>query len=320
MTEEDAEKETAESREQAPEAPEEPPEPQTLADLAGATRKNFLKYLLAAQAVITFFLAPFVFSFQTGLALKFFLWILLALAAGMPAGYLINRAYRKRAKNSVIAGLAQEMGLFYSPSGTFPLVQLDAHRILPPYDRAFVEDGFEGQINGAQVAFQEARLLEVEMDKDNEGRDRETEYAVFHGVIIRVQLGKQLDYHTVLMTRRALKKFLRTKFSKFESVGLVSPKFRKKYDVISTDQVESRYIFDPTFIESFIEAASRTGMKWMEASFRDREAVFILHFGKDQFELPGIWTRPEEKHFQSVRREVETISSFVETLRFRQLL
>ncbi len=272
-------------------------------------------HILFWLGVCAFSLAVFLLPlFAIGLIneVSIFIAVTLSFFIGNCVFLVLNRDYRKKAKRDFMGGLAGQAGLTYHPVGCFPVGDVYDHRILPKYDTHEKEDGFSGKVNGVPVSFQEVRLF---LEEKSEYQDVKTRLPVFQGILVRIGLRKKLDFHTIVMPCNALTTWAKTALSDYDRVKLVSQKFEKRYDVIATHQVESRYVMDPAFIERFLEAGEAMGAQTVSASFKEWEAVFAMRYDYDLFEFPHMLHPLGEYHFESVMKEIQTISSLVEILK-----
>lgn len=228
---------------------------------------------------------------------------------------IINGLYRHQTKNAFLQKIAAAIGLDYQKGGVFPLRDIEHHKILPPCDISRIEDGFHGVVNGVSIAFEEVTLLDRTRHKRSDGSHEEREEIVFWGLAIKIGIGKKLDAHTVVLPRNATMTFFRTTFSAFQRVKLVSPKFETLFDVMSTDQVEARYVLDPAFMERFMEAGALLGTKWIEASFKDREIALVVQRNKPLFEIGSIFKPLTEDALQNVADELKIILRMVNALK-----
>lgn len=224
---------------------------------------------------------------------------------------IANTIYRKKTKAAFLDRIAASLGLQYDRRGFFTPDSVRHHKILPPSDSEEVEDGFSGTINGVPVTFEEMRLIDHHQNEKGETQDID----VFWGLVIRIGIGKQLEAHTVVLPRNALQTFFRTAFSKFEPVKLVSPKFEALFDVMSTSQVEARYVLDPAFMERFMEAGQLLGAKWTEASFHGSEIAFAVQRNKPMFEIGWLFSPLTEKSLQAVVDEIKAVISLIDVLK-----
>lgn len=224
---------------------------------------------------------------------------------------IFNALYRKKAKAAFLNRIAAALGLRYEKNGVFPLEEMAAHKIIPPHDVRHIEDGFAGTVNGVKLAFQEVRLADRVRDERRQVREEQ----VFHGLVIRIGIGKVLDAHTVVLPRNATLTFFRRLFTHFETVRLVSPKFEERFDVLSTSQVEARYILDPAFMERLLAAGDLIGTKWIEVSFLGQEIAFAIQRNRPLFEIGALWSRLTAAHLQAVADELDMVIRLIDTLK-----
>ncbi len=230
--------------------------------------------------------------------------------------YLLHRHFKRKGKALFLTSLAEEFQLTYSPSHAFEVGSMYEHGIIPPYSVKDTEDGFTSRKMEFPISFQEATLKKIEEDQQNNKR---YEIPIFHGLMVKVDLKKRLDFHTIIIPN----KFLRPTIEAgsiphrkgFKEVKIVSNKFSEKYKVYSTHQVESRVLFDPLFIERFMELGEHLNAKWLEASFIGRELLIMAQYKKDHFEIGSILRPVMEDDIEKVRDEIRHILAMSEMLK-----
>lgn len=229
---------------------------------------------------------------------------------------VLNHLYRKGGKAKFLNGVSAAMGFRYKADGLFGLSAVAAHKIIPPCNRENVEDGFEGDYNGVHMTLQEVDLDDLERDPQN--KDRKREMNVFHGLFIRLRLSKPFEGHTVIMPNNALLTWFRTKFSGFQKINLVAPKFERLYDVMGTDQVEARVVMNPAFIERFIQAGELLRARYMEASFLSNEILIAVARNRDLFEFDPLWQKITLERLHKKISDVETVMQIVDILKLNR--
>lgn len=274
-------------------------------------RRFYMRWLLAGVLAIVFLVTGIAFQVRpAGLPLEGVVLVASLLLSFIYA-QILNDVYRRKGKKIFIEGLTAGTALRYYPDGIFAPSTVAAHKILPPYDRAHIEDGFAGTLHGVPVAFQEVMLSGLEQARDH--GDRRREYTAFWGVLIRIKLQKRLEAHTVVMPRNNFQIFFRTAFSAFEPVRVAS-KFEKTYQVMSTDQIEARVILDPAFMERFLDAAAIMRARWMEVSFRDDEILFAVQRFRPIFEIGPLWQTVTSESLRKVADHVDAVDRMVQSL------
>ncbi len=224
---------------------------------------------------------------------------------------IINLLYRRKTKDAFLNRLAQALGLQYSKTGAFPLDEIAAHGVLPPYDTQHIEDGFVGQVNGVTMAFQEVVLSSRVRDQDNKVRYE----TGFWGILLRIRIGKVLNAHTIILPRRTVANFLRRQFTTYKPANMVSPAFEKRFEVMTTDQVESRYILDPAFMERVMDATALLSTKDVEISFLGQEMLFAIEHFKPMFEIGSIIKPLTGDQLKAVTNELQILIGLIDTLK-----
>lgn len=213
-----------------------------------------------------------------------------ALVGGHFSFRALNESMRRRAKHILLYPAAAALGLQYRRGGSFPLGELYDHHILPTYGRHATEEGFSGRINGIEIAFQDFHVAPLNRLLRFDYRANMTR---FYGLAMRIRTGRRYPEHTVMMpaafANGPIKRILHEKFFSHRTVNLVYRRFTRRYAVLSTDQVESRVIFDPAVIERMLLFADALGGGWLEISFKDREIALIVGRTRNLFEPGSLW-------------------------------
>ena len=80
----------------------------------------------------------------------------------------------------------------------------------------------------------------------------------------------------------------RNKEEKLDKIILEDPKFNKKYNAYSSDQVEGRYILTTAFIERFQNLQTAFKSKNIKCSFYDNKLMIAISTNKNLFEICNI--------------------------------
>lgn len=230
--------------------------------------------------------------------------------------YLLHRHFKRKGKALFLTSMAEEFNMTFSPSHAFEVGKVNHHGIVPAYSVKKTEDGFKSKDMQFPISFQEVSLLKIEEDQRENKRYN---IPVFQGLMIKVDLKRRLDFHTIIIPN----KFLRPTVEAgsiphrkgFQEVKIVSNKFSEKYKVYSTHQVESRVLFDPLFIERFMQLGEHLNAKWLEASFKDKELLIMAQYKKDHFEIGSILRPVMEDDLENVRDEIRHILAMSEMLK-----
>lgn len=231
--------------------------------LQSSPDRDNIKYILVAICIGTVISAYALRVFRRGLWLSY-----------KPLSHLIVRRI---------------LGAAYKPFGIIPAEDLDDHGILPRHSRLYREEGYSANLHGYRIRFQEIDAVHS-FDSMSVREWRET--SVSSGLYVLIEMRRDLPAHTILVSRRNrhtfVKSFLRHHFGDYKPVGLVSPRFKDKFEVFSTDQVEARVAFHPAFMEKFMEIADRLDAVAIEASFKQNKLLIHARYKKDLFQLGSL--------------------------------
>lgn len=280
-------------------------------------RRKYRLFLIAGASVIVLAAAAWVFLTPYG---RFDMPLLATVSGALIPSViyyqLLSHFYKKNGKAKFLNDLSKAMGFSYKADGLFGLSAVAAHKIIPPCNRENIEDGFEGEYNGVHMTLQEVRLDDLERDPQN--RDRKREMNVFHGLFIRLRVRKAFEGHTVIMPNNALLTWFRTKFSGFQKINLVAPKFEQKYDVMGTDQVESRVLMNPAFIERFLHAGDLLRAGWMEVSFLSNEVLIAASRNRPLFEFDPLWQKITLERLHKKVADIEAAMQLIDALKLNR--
>lgn len=227
----------------------------------------------------------------------------------------LDNSFRHKAKQTLLYMTAERVGLRYRRGGFITLGDLYDHHVLPPYAQSRSEEGFSGRINGMRFEFQDFHIMPVRRAMWFDFRSYLWAHG-FYGISIRIHLGRDLPGHTVLMPRfmvaGAIKRLFHEKFYTFHDINLVYRRFHRRYTVISRDQVEARYAFDPAMIERIMSMGEELNARWLEVSVKEKNMVIIASKNRNYFE-PGHLLRPVT--VMSIKRVLLDLDHMVAAIR-----
>ena len=136
-------------------------------------------------------------------------------------------------------------------------------RLIPKHDFSAFEDLVEGERNGRAFQLYEAHL-EAEQT-DSKGRKSRT--TVFRGQLLRMTFQREFSGRTLVLRDAGLLNFAQGFGSELKRAGLADPKFEKKFEVYTSDQVEARYLLTPTLMESLLRLEKQMHGKRIRCGF-----------------------------------------------------
>ncbi len=169
---------------------------------------------------------------------------------------------------------------------------------------------------GVRLELTETKLTE----EHGSGKDRRT-VTVFQGLLIVLTMNKNFSGRTIIKrdVGKVLNWFTDTFDRKLESVRLEDPRFERKFEVYSSDQVEARYLLTPTFMERLMELRAVFHKAPIQGSFFDDKLLLTIKTGQDRFETASIF-RPATfvREINTILKEMPAIFRIIEVLKLDQ--
>jgi hypothetical protein len=195
------------------------------------------------------------------------------------------------AKSMIVEPIAHHLGLIFT-ADPGECESIHRHRevgIVPGWDRSDYEDLVTGKRGQVDFELFEAHLEEKRTTTDSKGRTQTTWVTVFKGQCLRFDFHKTF-YGRTLVTRDA------GFFNRFgggqgmQRASLEDPTFEKIFEVYTTDQVESRFILTPDFMQKLVDLETVFRGGKLKAAF-DGGEMFVTVQGGNLFE-PGSMFKP----------------------------
>jgi hypothetical protein len=228
---------------------------------------------------------------------------------------------QKEVKTGLLNRLAEASAMRYAlkPHQPARFNVFREHGLIPSSQRDSFEDHFIGERHGSVFELYEAKL------EQRRRSDKRTYYAtVFRGLLIRIEFPRTIEGVTVIARDKGLFNGLeswgRKAFGshKLERVGLVDPNFEEIFEVYSTDQVMSRYLLTPTFMERLCALEETVKGKNVRAAFDERrgggELLIAVETG-NLFE-PGSLFKPldDEERVRTLLQEIDLVTGMLDLM------
>lgn len=199
-----------------------------------------------------------------------------AMAVGI-WGYFPIAEATKTIKVGINSAIARSLGVAYShdvePGAEFE--QARAYGLLPSYHRRDLEDRWFGALQGHDFSLYEAHLEQ----RRGSGKNKRW-VTVFRGAVIEIEFGRGFQSTTLLQRAGTHRKWLglggakdAVSFSghQLSLVDQVHPDFEDTFGVYSDDQVESRVLVHPSYIEHLLA---------LETAFKGDKLRALFHQGR----------------------------------------
>lgn len=199
------------------------------------------------------------------------------------ACYGAFREAKGKHKLLVIEKLSEFLGLEYWEAGIVGMAGEHGRlSLLPDYDRAGSEDGFAGSERGLGY-----RLTEIHLEKSVQTKELSRWMTVYRGILVKIDIAKKFSGTTILLRNKSnIFGQVRDKVEGMSLVSLEATDFTDRFTVLSTDQVEARFLLTPSAMARLLEIES--SHRHMVAAFYD--GTFHMAFpADDSFEVghPG---------------------------------
>ena len=239
--------------------------------------------------------------------LKFGISIVLIIFAFIYSG-LQQKSFESNLKKSILPVLLKAFGnLSWSQASVIQPDEIRASGLFSRWDHHDSDDNFYGTYKNSTLRISETELYYY--TRDSKGRrQKQTE---FKGAIVTIDVGKNFTGHTIVRRREFL---LNHKI--YEEVKLEDPEFSKQFFVDSNDQIESRVLLTPAFMERFKRIKNSFGARHAECSFKDKKIMIALSTYKDLFVLGSIYKPVEDTtQFTKFLNEIVSIYEMIDYLK-----
>jgi len=216
--------------------------------------------------------------------LKFWLLGIAGIGVGI-WGYQPIADAKKAIKVGINSAIANSLGIAYEhdvePGNEFEAAK--NYGLVPSYDRSGFEDRWYGELEGHGFSLYETHLEE----RRGSGKSRRW-VTVFRGALINMQFGREFRSTTLLQRAGKHKKWFglggRKDVVKFGGhqlslVDQVHPDFEDVFDVYSDDQVESRVLVHPSYIEHLVALERAFEGDAVRALFVRGEVIIAVESG-----------------------------------------
>ncbi|PHS20340.1 MAG: hypothetical protein COA85_13975 [Robiginitomaculum sp.] len=214
--------------------------------------------------------------------------ILVGLVLGAIPGSTAIMKARQTFADAHISKIAAFLGLSYQPEGFSPpyFSMFREMGMLPKSDKQEFTALISGTRNGAPFAFYDAHLREWQTRRSGKTTTRQL-VTVFQGQLLHTPYPRKFTSRTLIARDMGWFNVLGG-FSAgdgMKRVGLADPVFEKIFEVYSTDQVESRYLLDPLFMERLKALEGRNKKRTLKAAFY-KGALLVTLDGKGKYLPP----------------------------------
>ena len=226
---------------------------------------------------------------------------------------ILSNIYMEKAQRDFIYGLCEAAGFQYRDDGCFAVSSAERHKILPEHNKSRLETGLQGTYKGTPIAIQEVILTALKQDPDH--KNKQKEYLRFWGLLVRIQLSRRTEGHTVAVPPAAMKVFFRNDFSQYQKIKMPEGAFAQRYDVVATDGVEAKFVLNAGFKDSFMNAGKVLKAYWCEASFRETEILLAFQLFRPLVRIDPLWKPVAADRIRKIADELGSLIKIIDALK-----
>lgn len=224
-----------------------------------------------------------------------------------------KREYAAAYKKDILPEIAKLFGnLRYVLNGKIPMAELEPSKIIPSHNRYQTDDYFIGEYKGVKITISEMTLKR----KSGSGKNSRVK-TVFKGLTILIAMPRQKFHgHTVLMQDvNRFGKWFQKQATGLKHADLVDPQFEKVFDVFTNDQVEARYLVDPTMIENLKTMRDVYNAESFSAAYFNNQILVMLPSRHNYFEPANIGVpATDPQTIVSMKEELALVLNLVDYL------
>ena len=261
-----------------------------LAAQDGQRREALKKAKLYGAGIVVLTLIVAAFILIISQRPNFIFFILAGGGMGVFALYSwLMKSIKGETKSKIVGGICTYVGWKFQAEATGKpdLTMLESYGLIPKGFREQGRDSLAGlNIGGVDLGSGKRASFEDQMSGEAHGADfksvethleRKSDdkwVTVFRGQVMTLTFPRKFLGKTVVLRDKGM--FQRKKRGDMKRVGLVDPVFEKIFEAYSTDQVESRYLLDPAFMQKLVDLERSVDGKNIRFGFIDGQLLIVV--------------------------------------------
>ncbi len=159
-------------------------------------------------------------------------------------------------------------------------------KLVEDYNVSHTDDEIYGSYKNVNLTISEKTLILKKRNADNRIEKRK----IFEGFFVLMNMNKKFSGQTIIRRKRFFKNLEFNPFSKygFEKVSLEDVEFKKLFEVLTTDQIEARYILTTAFIDRFKKLIKIFSTKKTGCSFYNNKILISVNMNRNTFECTNL--------------------------------
>jgi hypothetical protein len=213
----------------------------------------------------------------------------------------------------------------YRPQSTLSAKSLRESGIVDQFDQEKNEDYIRGSYKGVSIELMESVLTRNERIQ-RQGKFENRSIELFRGLFILFDMNKSFSGKTIVRRDSGrIGNWFMSKTSALEMVELEDPVFEEKFRVMSTNQIEARYLLTSSFMERLIEVDDifKCGEYLegggLQCSFYNNRLLMSISSRQNRFEVRGV-LEPITfvNEINDIMKQMRSIFAIIETLKLNE--
>lgn len=204
--------------------------------------------------------------------------------------------------------------LKYKPFCGLSVSEIKETHLFPEFDLCKAEDYIEGEYKTIAIKLAEIELIKIipiEVRINNRRFIKKKEKSFFKGLFIKTSINKKLSSITYVIPNKLLKVFNGLP-NELKRIKLESEVFEKIFDVYGDNQVESRYLLTPSFMERLIELNNKSPIC---CCFIDNQMYIALNLDKEFLPSLGMKKVIDYHQVKQVIKQLDIIFDTIDILK-----
>ena len=205
-------------------------------------------------------------------------------------------------------------GLEYQPFRGIQSNIVESSLLFPDFDSFHSEDYIQGSYKGVEIELSEIDLTQL-VQKQRVINNREViveeNIRIFRGLFLITSLNKHFSSTSYILPNRLLKIFNGLPNS-FKRVVLEDLSFEKEFDVYSNDQIESRYLLTPSFMERLV---ALNKVRSLRCCFINNRLIIALEQNHDFLPHLNLDSPVDYAKVKQVIDELQILFDIIDTLK-----
>ena len=185
------------------------------------------------------------------------------------------------------------------------------------FNFAYINEHITGKYKGIDLNIYETELWHIELPNSNKNSGFRMPKKKYNGIILNFKCPKTITTQTLVLKD---KQSPNNNTEKLKKVNLEDPLFENYFDVYSSDQIESRTLLTPAFMNRMVTLCNEkneVGVN-MSVSFMNGYVNIAVASKKAWFDVPFFRPVTQYANYKVIIKNFMTILSIIDTLKYSE--